>query len=236
MNNEQILLPYFNEFYDKINNEDFVILKDGTKTVEIIIPRIELDPSQPMLDFGVRRTPQEYVEAELQWYDSQDLSVDFIKQYGSIWGKVAADDGTVCSNYGWCIYSDDNYNQYNNCLHQLISDKSSRRACMIYTRPSIQVEYNKDGRSDFICTFDTQQFIRNNMLVYVVMMRSNDVVYGFFNDFAWHCEVYKRLFTDLKSKYPELQYGTILWTAGSFHVYERHFDLIKQIVESNKGG
>jgi thymidylate synthase len=235
MTNEEILMPYFEELYDKIQNEDFVELKGGVKTVEIISPRIQLDPASKYLNFGPRKTPKKYVEAELQWYDSQSLSVDFIAEYGKIWKHVSDDNGFIHSNYGYLIYSPGNFLQYNNALSQLKDDASTRRATMIYTRPSMQYEYNANGMSDFICTFATQQFIRNNKLLYIVYMRSNDVIYGLFNDFAWHAEVYERLYNDLLDTYPNLEYGSIIWNAASFHAYDRHFDMIQNIVEHWRG-
>jgi len=103
---------------------------------------------------------------------------------------------------------------------------------MIYTRPSMQYDYSKDGMSDFICTFATQQFIRDNKLYYIVMMRSQDAIYGFFNDFYWHGIVYERLFNKLKEHYTDLEIGTIIWIANSFHVYERHFDMLRKIIRT----
>lgn len=55
---------------------------------------------------------------------------------------------------------------------------------MIYQRPQMQFQYNKNGMNDFICTNYAQLFIRNNKLIYIVDMRSNDAIFGFFNDFA----------------------------------------------------
>lgn len=53
-------------------------------------------------------------------------------------------------------------------------------------------------------------------------MRSNDVVFGYKNDFAWQQYVALQLCDDLA-----LQLGNIVWNVGSLHVYERHFGLIK---------
>lgn len=232
MSNEQILIDnVFNKLHDKLHKEDFVIDKSGVKLVELIAPRLEFDPTQPTLNFNGRKTPENYCKREVEWYDSKELSVYKIPgKTPKVWIDVSSYDGHINSNYGWCIYSDENYNQYDNALKTLINDRETRRSCMIYTRPNIQVEYNKDGMSDFICTFSTQQFIRNNKLEYLVSMRSQDGIFGFFNDFYWHCVVYDRLFTDLKKTYPELEVGKIIWIANSFHIYERHFEMLEQIV------
>jgi thymidylate synthase len=93
----------------------------------------------------------------------------------------------------------------------------------MYNRPSMTEDYNKNGRSDYICTIYTQLFIRDNKLIYNVKQRSCDAIYGFFNDFAWHCYVYDKVFKDLLLSYPSLEIGHINYSIDSFHIYEKHF-------------
>ncbi len=234
MKNEEVLMKeVFLPLYQKIQNKDFVKDKTGVRIAELIAPRLELDPSQAVLDFGSRKTPIKYAEAELKWYDSQDLSVEFIGQSAQIWKDIASTDGKINSNYGWCIYSAENFYQYESAVKELLNNSESRRSCMIYNRPNMQQEYNKDGMNDFMCTFSTQHFIRDKKLIYIVSMRSNDAIYGFFNDFYWHCIVFDRMFNQLRKKYVNLEKGNIIWIANSLHVYERHFDMLTKIVEEN---
>ena len=94
---------------------------------------------------------------------------------------------------------------------------------MIYTRPSMWEDYNKNGMSDFMCTNTVQYFLRNGRLDALVQMRSNDVVFGYKNDFAWQDYVLNNLCQDLG-----VDKGTITWSVGSLHVYERHFHLISE--------
>jgi thymidylate synthase len=232
--NEYVLLSeIFDKLFSKLILEDFVIDEHGNKTLELLAPRLELDPTQYILNFNGRKTPVNYCKAEVEWYNSQSLYVkDIPGKVPKIWEMIADKNGKINSNYGWCIYSDENYNQYKSSLQTLLNDKNSRRATMIYTRPSIQVDYNKDSMSDFICTFATQQLIRNNELHYIVMMRSQDAIYGFFNDFYWQGVVYEKFYNDLKKKYSDLKTGKMIWIANSFHVYERHFDMLKKIIKT----
>jgi thymidylate synthase len=59
-------------------------------------------------------------------------------------------------------------------------------------------------------------------------MRSNDAIFGFMNDFVWHCHVYEKLLKDIQKIYPEVTSSEdgIIWNASSFHIYERHFKLL----------
>ena len=102
---------------------------------------------------------------------------------------------------------------------------------MIYTRPSIWEEYNEDGKNDFICTNAVTYYIRDNYLQSVVQMRSNDVVFGYKNDYAWQLYVLEQMVKDYNDcanqGAPELKVGDIIWQVQNLHVYERHFHLVK---------
>lgn len=229
-NNQKKILPLIKLFNQKIINQDFVIDKTGVKIVEIINFSLQLDPTQPFLDFyGIRKTPKKYIKRQLQWYNSMDLSVKEIGKYAKIWNDIASDQGLINSNYGYLIYSQQNYNQFKSVVKQLNNNKQSRRAVMIYNRPSMQIDYNKNNMSDFICTMYTQHFIRNNKLYTIVSMRSNDFIFGFFNDFYWQSHVHNKLLNELQITIPELENGKMFWNVNSMHLYERHFDIINKI-------
>ena len=107
MKNETIIMPFLKQLNTKIQNNEFVVDKTGSKMVELIAPRIELIPTQPELNFfNVRKTPKKYCEKEIKWYDSQDLSIIGHVDDVMIWNNVATKDNKheVNSNYGWCIY------------------------------------------------------------------------------------------------------------------------------------
>lgn len=232
--NEKELYKVLKELKNIKDHHGYVTDKSGVNMVELIAPRMELDPSQPLLYFNGRKSPEKYIEAELQWYLSKDLSVEFIGQKAKIWRDISSAHNEVNSNYGWCIFSKENYNQFNNCFEELKKNPESRRAVMIYQRPSMHYDYCRDGMNDFICTNNVQCFIRNNELKYIVHMRSNDAIFGFFNDFAWHCYVYNLLYDKLKwNGFPGLRKTktSIIWLANSFHIYERHFDMLDTIMD-----
>lgn len=198
--------------------EEFIQDKSGMKTIELIGMQFLAD--EPCI-FG--KYNEDYVRKELAWYKTQSRSINDIKEpVPAIWRSIANSDGFIQSNYGWCIWSEDNWNQYDNCLKQLKDDHNSRRAIMIYTRPEMQEDYNQNGMSDFICTNTVQYFIRDGKLISFVNMRSNDVVFGYRNDRAWQLHVQEMLAKDLN-----VECGDLIWNVGSLHVYERHFYLVE---------
>ena len=216
----------------KLLHEQYV----GNGTVELLNCSMSLNPRGPILDLaGVKKTNVDYVKKELDWYLSEDLSiighVDDIK----IWNQVCTQDDKkeINSNYGYLVFSEGNCSQFSKCLEALKKDKLTRNALIIYNRPSIHEDYVRNGMHDMICTVFTQFFIRDNQLEMVHVMRSNDVIFGFLNDFAWNCFVYQNMYESLKDTYPELDYGLIRWTSTSMHCYERHYKTINKIVEAH---
>lgn len=205
-------------FIDELAAGNFVTDKTGVKTIEMIGATFEAD--EPTI-FG--EINEDYVQRELDWYKSKSLYVDDIPgKTPAIWEQVACADGKINSNYGWAIWHEDNYEQYYRTYLELSQNPNSRRAVMIYTRPNMWLDYNYNGRSDFMCTNTVQYMIRDDTLIAVVQMRSNDVVFGYRNDFAWQNHIVKLLGAALG-----IEQTKIIWHVGSLHVYERHFNLVK---------
>lgn len=227
---DNTVLNVRNHFSDLLLREQFVVDKTGVKMLEITGASFVADEE---VIFGT--VNRDYVAREIEWYESESLNVnDIPPPVPAIWKQVAGKTtGEINSNYGYLIKSPHNYGQFNHVLIELLRNPFSRRAVMIYTRPSIWNEYDRDGMSDFICTNAVQYFIRDGYLDVVVQMRSNDVTYGFKNDLAWQLHVRDELLSALNLnrrlrliENPELSPGRIYWNAGSLHVYERDFYLV----------
>ena len=218
-------------FINSLKNEEFVIDRTGQKTIEMLGATFLAD--EPAI-FG---TPNEsYIEIEKAWYESQSTNVNWItdtynRNVPEAWKYAANTYGEINSNYGHIIYSDKYHHQFGRVLDELLTNKDGRRATMVYTRPSIWEEYNEDGKNDFICTNAVTYYIRDNYLQSVVQMRSNDVVFGYKNDYAWQLYVLEQMvkdYNDCSSEgTPELKVGDIVWQVQNLHVYERHFHLVK---------
>lgn len=251
-NNDQIVL---NEFlfplYRKIICDDIVTTgANASQTsgqegyVELLAKRVDLDPYSPYIYLDKNfQTPKKYVKAELDWYKSMDLSIIGHEGIESnpTWNACCTQDDKkeVNSNYGWCVFSEENGSQYDNCLEVLKKDKTTRNAIIMYNRPSIYKDYKRDGMHDMICTLASQFFIRQidgeDTLIMVHYMRSNDIRYGFIcSDLAWNCFVYQNMYEDLKSVYPDLKTGFIRWTSNSMHLYSRHFEDLKKFIEDKQ--
>lgn len=211
--------------FTSVNREASMTSLVGNRTIEII--GANLTASDEAL-FG--KLDYDYLHREEQWYDSMSLNVNDIPGGApQVWKAVATKEGLINSNYGWTTYSPENGAQFDKVIAELKKNLESRRAIVIYTRPSMWEEYNKDGRSDFMCTNAVQYLVRDGAVHAVVQMRSNDAVFGYKNDRAWQHTVLSRVAEKL-----ELPVGDLHWNAGSLHVYERHFFLVDHFDKSGE--
>ena len=126
-----------------------------------------------------RNWSQEYAEAEWQWYLSGDPSVEKLGEiYGkvpAIWKRMADKFGYVNSNYGHQWKRND---QLDLVISMLKANPETRQAAIsIYDGKEI-TNYSNDTP----CTYAVQFTILNDKLNMSVIMRSNDIWYGFCND------------------------------------------------------
>ena len=220
-------------FIDELAAERFTTDRNGGKTIELLGASFLADERSI---FGT--VNEEYVASEIDWYLSQSTNINDIygeeKEPPKAWQMTADPHGNINSNYGTLVFGKKYFEQFEHALNELVNNPDSRRASMIYTRPSIWTEYNEGGKSDFICTNSVTYYIRDNKMHCVVQMRSNDVIFGYKNDYAW-----QRYLLDLMvTRYnhanscdetfgPILQSGDIYWQVQNLHVYDRHFHLVK---------
>jgi thymidylate synthase len=218
------------EFARLYKAKKFVIDKSGVKTIEIV--GANFLATAPLI-FGA--VNNEYVNREIRWYESQSLNVNDIPGGPpAIWKQVADKDGFINSNYGWCVFSAENNHQFASAVTELEERPDSRRAIMIYTRPEMWGDHNKNGRSDFMCTNTVQYLIRDNKVHAIVNMRSNDAWAGYRNDYAWQHYVLSMVTNRLNSFQNSYKIGDIHWNAGSLHIYERQFYLIDHYINTGE--
>ena len=176
---------------------------------------------------------EKYQQAELHWYNSMVCNTDKLQDiYGMVpaqWEEAANTKGAVNSNYGYLVHSALNGSQYDHVFRELKSNPRSRRATMIYTHPDMHQRHREHGKDDFVCTNAVTYYNKDDELHAVVQMRSNDVVFGYMNDYYWQYMLLDKLAADLL-----IMRGTIMWQVQSLHIYPRHFKLIDAFIEDRK--
>ena len=168
----------FHDLYWRIarNGQDFA----GTKALFNVGFYIN-KPHYNTIDNGrVKRDWSiEYAEAEWQWYLSGNRSIYKLGNlYGkvpAIWKRMADPNGDVNSNYGWQW---ERSSQLDMVIEMLKQNPETRQAAIsIYDGKEI-TNYSKDTP----CTYAVQFTVLDNKLNMSVVMRSNDLWYGFCND------------------------------------------------------
>lgn len=215
---------------DLWNDPDFIASPRGMEVREIRDCSMEID--NPMLNIYTnkfRSSPLKYIAAEILWYFSGTNNPTYIENYASLWKSLHNTDGTVNSSYGNLLFSEQNehgFTQYDWVIQSLVKDKDSRQAFMHFNKPKHQFLENKDQ----VCTLQSLFHIRDNKLHMTLTMRSNDVIYGFMTDWAFFSVLQYHVYLHLRDYYPDLEMGSYTHISHSMHVYERHYDMIKNMV------
>jgi len=209
----------------------------GLKTKELIKPQLLIEkPEYSVITNPGRKLSKKYLNAEMDWYLSGEKNVEKIRNFSSMWDKIKDKDGNVNSNYGEIVFyqSLDNFNgtQFDWVIESLKKDKDSRQAIINFNQPK-----HKDiDTEDFVCTLGTQYLIRDNKIHSFTDMRSNDLIYGFSYDFPFFSFVQDKILKQLQTDYPDLKMGSNTHTATSLHVYEKHFNMLENIVSEYEKG
>lgn len=201
----------FEDLYDIIMNlgED----RNGTKTVHNVL--IELRrPESNVITTKWRKWNLDYAMYEFQWYLSGNPNAEAISKRAKIWANMMDDQGNVNSNYG---YQWKRNNQLDKVIDMLRNDPLTRRASIsLYDGKEID-QYKKDT----ICTYAINFYIDiDKRLSMQVMMRSNDLVYGFCNDQYCFSELQKIVAKELNR-----QVGKYYHYVCNMHIYERHYKM-----------
>jgi thymidylate synthase len=201
----------FEELYDLINNEGYY--SAGTKVLHNVGIQIQ-NPLDNEIKTKWRKWSKDYAEFEWDWYLSKNPNAEEISQRASIWKSLMDENGNVNSNYG---YQWSRADQLTKVIEMLKTTPTTRRASIsIYDGKEIN-EYPKDTP----CTYAINFYIENdNKLSMQVMMRSNDLVYGFCNDQFCFSKLQKYVADELN-----LEIGTYFHFACNMHIYEKHYNM-----------
>ena len=172
---------------------------------------------------SVRGISPSYLFGELLWYFNSDNSLEFISQFSSFWNGLS-DDGKTCNSaYGYLIQEAHGFNQIEKVIEILKEDPLSRRAKININVPNPLVKETKDEP----CTMSLHFMIRKNNLDCTVIMRSNDIWFGFPYDVAFFTELQKYIARELG-----VGYGWYTHFAVSLHMYDRDKEKLAKIVKN----
>lgn len=194
----------FENLYDIISKQG--IDYSGTKCLHNVGFEM-LNPLDNMINTEYRKWKPDYAQLEWEWYLSENPNAVEIAKVAKIWTKCMDVNGNVNSNYGWQWSRG---NQLDYVINELKSNPESRRA-------SISIYDAKDRynfENDTPCTYAINFCIVNNKLHMTVMMRSNDLWYGFCNDQYCFSKLQEIVSNELK-----LEIGSYYHFVNNIHIY-----------------
>ena len=153
----------------------------------------------------------DYAQAEWQWYLSGNRNISELgKVYGKIpeiWKRMADSKGNVNSNYGWQWLRN---NQIYYVINKLKEKHNTRHAAIsIY-----DCKEHNTYEQDTPCTYAVQFTILHDKLDMCVVMRSNDLWYGFCNDQYCFSELQKMIAHEVG-----VEVGVYYHFAHNMHLY-----------------
>jgi thymidylate synthase len=187
-----------------------------------------LHPGPIITSFFHRKMNLAYAKREWLWYLGADAKDDSICEHAQLWKKLKQPDGTFFSNYGQYLFAkpEGGSSQFEYVIRCLKADPSSRRASMmLLSKDHLFME-----NIDTVCTYAINFTISNGCLDMTVMMRSNDVVYGFTNDAFCFSQLHAFVFKVLQFSMPGLKMGFYTHFTNSMHVYEKHYEMLRNII------
>jgi len=169
------------------------------------------DPMDNKIINRERDWKYDYADAEWKWYLSENNNInklgDIYGKIPQIWKNMANEFGEVNSNYGWQWGRND---QIDYVVNLLENNKDTRQAAIsIY-----DCKEHSTYTNDTPCTYAVQFTILHGRLDMCVVMRSNDLWYGFCNDQYCFSKLQEMISIELN-----IEPGTYYHFAHNMHLY-----------------
>ena len=213
------------------DDSEFISAPRGMKIKEKLGVQFRIKDPRDRLPFvEARNFSISYFVAETLWYMSGSNSTEWISRYAPFWKDISDDGKTANSAYGARIFklhpriADGGLNQWDYVKSELKRDPDSRRAVIHIRTPDDSLHAVKDVP----CTLALQFFIREGKLHLHVNMRSSDIILGIAYDVPAFTTMQEVLANELG-----VELGEYVHTSNSLHCYERDFQMLDAIADSN---
>ena len=229
--------------FNNYSNMDEVLI-EGLKSIECdgheVSPRDELTKEILCFSFTLTNPLARFIcnparawslplaLGEFCWHSSGSNDLESISFYASAWTNSSKDGRTIAEScYGKHIFEKtDGISVWDKVKLLLEKAPQTRRAVINFNKSDLN-EYI--SIPDVACTSSCQFLLRNGFLDIIVNMRSNDVIWGLPYDVFFFTMLQERMAIELG-----VNLGSYHHIAGSFHLYERHFELSKRILTQEK--
>ena len=213
---------------------DYEVKPRGQLVREVLTPTLTLrNPRARLLANPARKADYGFAVGEFFWYLTGKQDVASMQYYNKRMIQFSDNGFTLNSAYGyrtrWKEFS--GATQWDKVREELLKDPDSRRAILMIAQADdfIHAEHSKDVP----CTLNLQFFIRGGKLHLHTTMRSNDAFWGLTYDLFSFTLLQEVMLLELRSRgMRELEIGRYSHTAGSLHIYDRHFEQATEVFEN----
>lgn len=205
-----------------LNMPDYVASPRGMEVREVIGGNYAM-PMPAFIDLVDREVNVNFMFAEAAWIISGSNRLDDITPYLKGYSKFSDDGVFMRGAYGPKIVDQLGY-----IVDTIAGDIDTRQALLTIWR-------ERPGPSkDIPCTVAMQFLVRGGELHCNVTMRSQDIVFGFTYDVFTFSMVARAVQLLLKARGIDVNLGKLYVTAGSMHLYKRHYEDAKKWLKSTK--
>lgn len=208
----------------KLYKSKNIINPRGKNTKELIGYLFKFNsPQNKLITIPEFKTNEKYAHEEYLWYLNAGNNINFSQTIKNTWEKFSDDGIHVNSAYGHRIFGNHeniNINQWEWIKKKLEKDINSRQCIININLPSDKYKETLD----FPCTIYCQIFVRENKLIWITNMRSQDIYYGTRNDI--YCFM---SFQELLAKELKILCGNYYHFCGSLHIYEKQFEKLEKL-------
>lgn len=179
------------------------------------------NPFDNIITNEIRKWNKNYAEFEYQWYKTKNPSALEISEKAKIWKNHMDSLGNVNSNYGAQLNRN---NQFDIIIDHIKRKPHTRHAWLtIYDGKDVKKSpfTNNGFEKDTPCTLNIGFQYFENKLNMTVLMRSNDIWFGFCNDQYCFSKIFKEV-----CEQTNLEMGMYYHFSANMHLYENQFNKI----------
>lgn len=168
--------------------------------------------------------------AEFAWYLSKEDDKDYIKPYISVYELEEQENNKILGAYGSKIFSSQNEQkpQYERVIEQILKRKTTKQAYLVISEKE-DYKFRKEKHESPPCTIGLHFYVRDSKLNLTSYMRSNDAYYGLPHDLFCFT-----MLQEMISYRTNIPLGIYTHYATSMHIYDQHFDKIKEYLFEGK--
>ena len=219
-----LVTPYEDLLRDVLENGTDKGDRTGTGTRSVFGRQLRYDLSEAFPLLTTKKVYFKGVVGELLWFLHGDSNVTWLQEHGvRIWNEWADENGELGPVYGvqwrsWPTPDGQHVDQISRALELLKDDPNSRRNLVSAWNVS-ELEH----MALLPCHLLFQLYVADGKLSLQVYQRSADMFLGVPFNIASYA-----LLAHMFAQQAGLEVGELIWTGGDCHIYNNHFDQVRE--------